>query len=140
MRVFTGAIATISLCGANIGMSHHSPASVYVMSETIQIDGIVTDFRYNNPHMRIFIDVTNEDGETESWIAEGGTPNILLRNGWSPETLKPGDRIHVNGNPAREQDSLFIHLDIVTLPDGSELFGEDVQIDEAAERRRSRRR
>jgi hypothetical protein len=73
MRVFTGAIATISLCGANIGMSHHSPASVYVMSETIQIDGIVTDFRYNNPLMRIFIDVTNEDGETESWIAEGGT-------------------------------------------------------------------
>jgi hypothetical protein len=46
----------------------------------------------------------------------------------------------VNGNPAREQDSLFIRLDIMTLPDGSELFGEDVQIDEAAEHRRSRRR
>ena len=121
-------------------IAHHAPSSVYILSSEIEIEGTVTDFRYNNPHVRIHIDVVNEAGEVEDWIAEGGTPNIMLRNGWSPETFKPGDPIHIVGHPPREEGSRFIHMVDATLPDGSVLYGEDVRIDRAAERRRNRNR
>ena len=125
---------------ATIGSAHHAPSSVYILNQEIEIEGTVTDFRYNNPHVRIFIDVENESGETVNWIAEGGTPNILLRSGWGPDTFSVGDPIHVRGHPPRAEGSNFIHMEYATLPDGSELYGEDVQSSIAEQRRRSRRR
>ena len=125
---------------ATVGFAHHSPGSVYVVSEIVVLEGTVTDYRFNNPHVRIHIDVVNEDGEVEDWIAEGGTPNVLLRNGWSSETFKPGDPIHIVGNPPRAAGTRFIHMLDVTVPDGSKLFAEDVRLDAANERRRSRQR
>ena len=135
LAIFAGCIVT-----AAVGNAHHSPLTVYVMEEVIEIEGVVTDYRFINPHLRIFFDVTNEAGEVEHWIAEGGTPNVLLRNGWSPETFKAGDRIRISGNPARDRDSLFVHMLNVRHGDGTELFAEDIKDDEAAERRRSRQR
>jgi hypothetical protein len=134
--------ALLALIAPIAGMSfaHHAPSSVYILSEEIEIEGTVTDFRYNNPHVRIYIDVVKEDGQVENWIAEGGTPNILLRTGWSADTFKPGDPIHIVGHPPREQGSHFIHMVDATLPDGSVLYGEDIRIDRAAERRRNRDR
>ena len=90
--------------------------------------------------MRIFIDVENDNGETESWIAEGGTPNILLRNGWGPETFVVGDPIHIIGHPPRAEGTKFIHMQYATLPDGSQLYGEDQRSQTAEERRRRRPR
>lgn len=137
---FAGTAAMTLLLTAAMVQAHHAPATVYILNQEIEIEGTVTDFRYNNPHVRIFIDVENDSGEVENWIAEGGTPNILLRNGWSPETFQPGDPIHIVGHPPREAGSRFIHMVNARLPDGRELYGEDVQIDAAEERRRSRRR
>jgi DNA/RNA endonuclease YhcR with UshA esterase domain len=134
------AVAAAAICAAGATLSHHSPATVYVLNQEIEIEGTVTDYRYNNPHVRIFIDVENENGETESWVAEGGTPNILLRHGWGPETFAVGDPIQVRGHPARVRESNFIHMEYATLSDGRELYGEDVQSFTAEERRRSRSR
>ncbi len=136
---YLAAIA-VAVLGFGPAASHHSPASVYILNQEIEIEGTVTDYRYNNPHVRIFIDVENASGAVENWIAEGGTPNILLRNGWSAETFASGDPIRVVGHPPREAGSRFIHMVNATLPDGSELYGEDLQIDTAEERRRQRRR
>lgn len=136
MLAFFAALSATSV----IGNAHHSPLTVYVMEEVIEVEGVVTDYRFINPHLRIFFDVTNEAGDVEHWIAEGGTPNVLLRNGWSPETFKAGDLIHIAGNPARDRGSLFIHMLNVRHGNGAELFAEDIKDDEAAERRRSRRR
>ena len=132
--------ALVLFCAVGVTQSHHSPASVYILNQEIAVDGTVTDFRYNNPHVRIFIDVRTEDGQVENWIAEGGTPNVLLRNGWSAETFAVGDAIRVIGHPARAQGSNFIHMTYATLPDGRELYGEDLQSHTAEARRRSRRR
>jgi hypothetical protein len=140
MKHHTAVIAAIGLITANAGESHHSPASLYVLSEMTMIEGTVTDFRFNNPHVRIHFETTNADGGVESWIAEGGTPNVLLRNGWSADTFKAGDPIHIMGNPHVEESRQMIHMVTATLPDGSELYGEDADPSSAEERRRSRRR
>ena len=139
-RRYISALAAIAALAAGTTVAHHAPSSVYILSSEIEIEGTVTDFRYNNPHVRIHIDVVNENGEVEAWIAEGGTPNIMLRNGWSPETFKAGDPIHVLGHPPREEGSRFIHMVDATLPDGTVMYGEDIRIDRAAERRRNRNR
>lgn len=132
-------VFAVMLLATGATWSHHAPSSVYILNQEIEIDGVVTDYRYNNPHVRIFIDVRNDDGATVNWIAEGGTPNILLRNGWSAETFSPGDPIHIVGHPPRAEGSNFIHMVYATLPDGSQLYGEDVRGPTAEERRRSRR-
>ena len=139
-RACMSALVAIAASVAGTVAAHHAPSSVYILSSQIEVEGTVTDYRYNNPHVRIFIDVVNEDGQVENWIAEGGTPNILLRTGWSPETFKPGDPIHVVGNPPREEGSRFIHMLDATLPDGTVLYGEDLRADKAEERRGNRNR
>ena len=140
MKKFEPVLFILFVLAAGISAAHHAPSSVYVLSEEIEITGTVTDFRYNNPHVRIFIDVVDENGQVKNWIAEGGTPNILLRNGWSPESFKAGDPIHVVGHPPRDEGSLFIHMVDATFPDGTVKYGEDVRVDRAAERRRNRNR
>lgn len=139
-RSYISSLAVLAALAAGTTVAHHAPSSVYILTSEIEIEGTVTDFRYNNPHVRIHIEVVNEAGEAENWIAEGGTPNIMLRNGWSSETFKVGDPIHVVGHPPREEGSRFIHMVDATLPDGSVLYGEDVRVDRAAERRRNRDR
>ena len=136
-----GLVAALAvLLAVSVTKAHHAPSSVYILNQEIEISGTVTDYRYNNPHVRIFIDVVNDEGETENWIAEGGTPNILLRNGWGPETFSVGDPIYIIGHPPRAEGTKFIHMQFATLPDGSQLFGEDVRSFEAEDRRRRRPR
>ena len=139
-RAYLWVLFPVVALASGATVAHHSPSSVYVLSSQIEIEGTVTDFRYNNPHVRIHIDVVNEAGEVEDWIAEGGTPNIMLRNGWSAETFKPGDPIHIVGHPPRAEGSRFIHMVDATLPDGTVLYGEDTRVDRAVERRRNRNR
>ena len=57
----------------------------------------MTKVEWVNPHAWIHLDVTNEDGTTESWMVEGGTPNTLLRRGVTKDSLKPGTVIIVDG-------------------------------------------
>jgi hypothetical protein len=140
MKLVKLAITVICLLVTHPSQSHHSPASVYIMTKVTTLDGTVTDFRFINPHVRIHVDVVNDDGQTEEWIVEGGSPNVLLRNGWSPDTFKPGDPIHIFGNPPIKESSLFIHMLKATLPEGKELFGEDANIESIERIRRSRSR
>ena len=80
-------------------MAHHNPAAHYIVDERIELDGVVTEFRPVNPHSRIYFEVTNEQGETESWMAEGDSIINLRRSGWTNDQFKPGDRVHILGRP-----------------------------------------
>lgn len=104
--------------------AHHSAALVFDMSQEIVVSGTVTRFEMGNPHMRIFFDVET-DGVTANWMAEGGSRTVLLRNGWSETEVLPGDAISVRGHPARDGSSK-VHMQYLTLPDGTEKFAEDL--------------
>ena len=82
--------------------SHHGTSIVYDLTDSIMLTGTVTEFRFVNPHALIYFDVTGEDGEVVSWLGGLSSHTSLTRNeGWTPDTLKPGDRIAVTGAPAR---------------------------------------
>jgi hypothetical protein len=117
--------------------AHHSPAVLYDMSKQVELEGIVTEFRMGNPHARIYLDVTAEDGTVEHWMTEGGSRTVLLRTGWTGDEIKAGDRVKVVGQPARD-GSKVVHWQWIYLADGTQLFGEDLNPD-LLEERRSRR-
>jgi hypothetical protein len=115
--------------------AHHSPAMLYDLSMEITVTGVVTGYELGNPHMRIYLDVDNQ-GTTEKWLAEGGSRTQLMRVGWTGEEVKPGDKISVRGHPPRDASKHLVHMEYLTLPDGTERFTEDIRYDQFIERRR----
>ena len=114
--------------------AHHSPAMLYDLSREITVAGVVTEYQLGNPHMRVYLDVDNE-GTTEKWLAEGGSRTRLMRVGWTGNELVPGDKVSVRGHPSRDGSKL-VHMEYLTLPDGTERFTEDLNVEQFNDRRR----
>ena len=79
---------------------HHSFA-MFDQDHLIDLEGVVKEFRYSAPHVFIIMDVKQEDGTTETWILEGVSPSALTRDGWSRQTISPGDEIKAKVAPLR---------------------------------------
>jgi len=100
ITIFATGVGLLSLSVPSY--SHHGTSIVYDLTQTITMSGTVTDFRFVNPHTIIYLDVHGEDGKVVSWL--GGLSahtSLTRREGWTIETLKPGDEITVTGAPAR---------------------------------------
>ena len=81
-------------------IGHHSFA-MFDQEHPVELEGVVKEFRYSAPHVFIIMDVKQEDGTTETWILEGVSPSALTRDGWSRQTIGPGDEIKVKTAPLR---------------------------------------
>ena len=116
--------------------AHHSAALLYDLGKETEIRGVVTSYELGNPHLRIYFDVDN-NGRTEQWLAEGGSRTVLLRQGWDGNEVKPGDVVTIRGNPSRDGSNI-IHVLHLTLPDGRQLYSEDLNPNLLERRRRQR--
>jgi hypothetical protein len=101
---------------------HHNSVAIYDLSQSVVITGTVTEVRFLNPHARIRLDVTESNGATRSWLAEGANVIALRLQGWTGEEMKPGDRITVKGAPSRD-GTPRVEWSEITLPDGRVLGG-----------------
>ncbi|MBT5032381.1 MAG: hypothetical protein HOM55_08825 [Proteobacteria bacterium] len=81
--------------------AHHSEAA-YDADSVAAFQGTVTEFSWRNPHAYIKVETTNADGTQTEWLVETGATPLLVRSGWTPESLVPGDRVSVRGSPARD--------------------------------------
>ncbi len=102
-------------------LAHHSFAAQYDRSKPNTITGPVTKIDWINPHARIFMDVKDESGKTVSWEVELGPPAMLLRRGWTRNSLKIGEVVTVNGFVAKDGSNLT-NAQNVTLSDGKKVF------------------
>jgi len=98
--------------------SHHSFVGQYDPDISRVLTGTVSGVRWVNPHAFFVINVSNDNGTTESWTFELGSPNTLIRYGWNRDTLEIGDIISVDGYLARSGENL-VNAKIVTLADGT---------------------
>jgi hypothetical protein len=101
--------------------AHHAFAAEYDANRPVKFSGTVTKMEWINPHAWIHVDVKKPDGTVESWMVEFGTPNTLLRRGFTRDSLKPGAVIVVDGYGSKD-GSLHANGRDVTLPDGRTLF------------------
>lgn len=97
--------------------AHHSFAP-YEPTLQIKLSGLVTEFRWVNPHVYIEIDTADEKtGEKKHWLVEGASTSILNRAGWRFNMIKPGDRVTVIVSPLRSGEPGAL-LKQITLADG----------------------
>src|SRR5262249_55522282 len=110
-------LAAIAL--ASPTWAHHSFAAAYDMSTPISVTGKIVEVRLTNPHSHFFLDVTNDAGEVERWSFEAGTPSGMIRNGYSPDVIKEGDEVTINGFHARDLEANAGMLTELVTADGT---------------------
>ncbi len=96
------AVLALFLVGQQPALAHHSFAAFFDSAKTITLRGTVTDFHFTNPHGTIGLDVTDETGKVQRWRAETNAPVVLMRRGWTRDSVKPGDIITIDGWVARD--------------------------------------
>ena len=101
-------------------LAHHSPAA-FEASKSITLTGTVKEFRWQNPHTWIEVNVPNEKGEQVLWAFELTSPTYLVRAGWKSNTLKPGDKVTISGRPLKSGEPGSAIFSSVTLADGRTL-------------------
>ena len=121
--------------------AHHAFVAVYNPAETRTIEGSFAGLELVNPHARVYIDVTAEDGGVEQWTVEAAGKLSLARRGWTDGMFRQGEVITAVGHPALSGDNAMWMVRIVKS-DGSEYFApnvEDANAIEAERRERARR-
>ena len=103
---------------ATVAHGHHSFLSQYDAQTVMTLEGIVTEVWYQNPHSRVYVEITNESGEKELWETETYPRNILDRRGWKRQDLQVGDDVRVTGRRARDGGNRLQILTIVRPSDG----------------------
>lgn len=120
------AAARVALCMCAMPvLAHHSFSVQYDLKKSVQLKGFVTKVEWTNPHARFYVDVKDEKGAVRNWNFEIARPNVLIRNGWKPNTLKIGDEITVNGFEQRIRPTsgpMMAIAEGVTAADGRKLF------------------
>lgn len=124
-------VTASALLATPAGWSHHNFAAHYRQDEVVEITGVVREFRFVNPHVRVYLEVTTDEGDNETWMAEGDASVALRRSGWTEDQLVPGDRITIVGNPARSGANM-LGWESVRLADGTDIGGGDGRVGERA--------
>jgi hypothetical protein len=101
--------------------AHHSFAAEFDANRPVKLRGTVTEMEWINPHSWIHVDVKGPDGKVVSWMVEGGSPNALLRRGFTKSALPPGTQILIEGYQAKDGSNRANGRDL-TFADGKTLF------------------
>ena len=102
--------------------AHHASGPFYDSDKPIEIKGVVTRFVFRNPHAALFLDVTDDSGETAEWQVELGAPVMLRRVGWTPDLLPVGMIVRVAGPSARAEGAKGLLGRKLTRADGSPIL------------------
>ena len=119
---------TLSVVAACVGLllavpvwAHHAFGAEFDVNRPLKLRGTVTKWEMVNPHSWIHVDVKGPDGKVASWMIEGGSPNSLLRLGFTKNSLPPGTEIIVEGYQAKDGANRGVGANL-TFTDGRKLF------------------
>jgi hypothetical protein len=120
--MMTAALAALLALAVKPVSAHHAFAAEFDAKKPVKLRGTVTKMEWINPHAWIHIDVKKADNSgIDEWMIEAGTPNTLLRRGFTKDSLKVGTEILVDGYQSKD-GSLRANGRDLTLPNGQTLF------------------
>jgi hypothetical protein len=96
--------AAVLLGGVGVAYAHHSFTAAYDNTKRVEVEGVVKEFIWRNPHSFLRIDVTGKDGKVETWSLEWGSSSQLSASKYpvTRTSIKFGDRILAEGEPRRD--------------------------------------
>ena len=115
---------TIGLLTASLGLiaclavpvhAHHSFGTEYDATKKVKLTGVVTNVAWTNPHMRVYVDVTDASGKVTNWNLELTSPNSVRRQGWGRNDLKIGDEVIFEGYAGKVVESRASLLSIAKV-------------------------
>jgi hypothetical protein len=122
-RVVLAALLLIACSGGTL-LAHHS-FSMFEMEKNVTYKGVVVDYKWINPHTHITVDIKPgpdvDPATVGRWDVEGGSTNIMGRQGWTRAALKPGQKITLVGHPMKD-GSKGISLFYMLTPEGKRLY------------------
>jgi hypothetical protein len=133
MKTFTAKIATLSVVvlgfvlAAPAVKAHHSFAAEFDAAKPLNLKGIVTKIEWANPHTYFYLDVSDTDGKVTNWGMEMGSPNGLMRAGWTRNTLHVGDEVTVEGAQTKDGTNVGNARAVILASSGKRLFAASSQ-------------
>ena len=106
LRLFI-AICFVGMPVSNVAQAHHRSSAVF-SADDIEIEGLVTEFNFKNPHLNIILTVTDEKGVETEWMATGPGPTPFRRWGWTPDTVRPGQFLRIFGRKSRDGGPMIL--------------------------------
>jgi hypothetical protein len=103
-------------------VAHHGFETEYDANKKVSLAGVVTQVEWKNPHMRVYVDVTDASGKVTNWNLELTSPNTVQRQGWGKNDLKVGDKVVFEGYAGKVVESRASLLSITKAGDGRPLF------------------
>jgi len=97
-------VAAVLLASAGRVLAHHSFSAEFDSTKPFKMTGTVTKVEWMNPHTFFYIDVVDEKAakKVTNWAMEMGSPNGLMRQGWTRNSMKIGDKVTVTGSLAKD--------------------------------------
>ncbi len=123
-KVYTTlALGALALVVAAVPLvAHHAFGAEFDRDAPLRLEGKIVKLEWVNPHSWIHLEIEAEDGSTEVWMVEGGTPNVLLRRGLTRDCLEPGTVLIVDGYQAKDHSLKRANGRDVTFTDGTKMF------------------
>jgi hypothetical protein len=121
MKFAVVAAGALMLLASVPAIAHHSFAAEFDATKPLKLTGTVTKIEWMNPHAYFYIDVKEADGKVTNWGMEMGSPNGLMRQGWSRNSMKIGQEVTVEGSRAKDGSNIGNARSVV-LEGGQRLF------------------
>src|SRR5580765_7768300 len=107
---------TLLTLGGGLIFAHHSASATYVQGKSVKIEGTLKEFIWRNPHSFMKVQAPDEKGEMQMWVIEGAAPQQWTEQGLTTNTLRPGDRVIITGQPGRAAEDHRLLLERVERP------------------------